>query len=173
MRITRFFCLSLWVATVGLSLAACGGDDDDPVQMPDTGSNNSSGNSSSSGQDNVSKKIAQALIGTWVNAEELAAWRVYMSQSNIEKSSSLMDHAYNFKGGTGTYLYNRKGNTFTTWTGGDDYSWSIASCEKVSGHYEGFLSMTGSMSGKFEFQMSGDMKHLYFENEWLDKAPTY
>lgn len=70
--------------------------------------------------------------------------------------------------GTGAYLTNRRNNGFTTWGKTESFSWIITECE-YSGYYEGTITMSGSMRGNFEFLMSGDLKQLYFDGEWLDK----
>lgn len=172
-RIKNVLLLALMFAGT-LSFTACGSSDndnegDDKVEIGD------GSDSSDTSDASLKKSIAKAIVGVWVDQAEHAEWKAYMSQNNKEYASKLMNYAYKFESnGTGANLSNRKDNSLVSWEHTESFTWTVKSCRKVEGRYEGTLSMTGGMSGELDFMMSGDLKQLFFVSgddiyEMLDK----
>lgn len=173
MKINKYIILLMFMFVGTLCFTACGDSNDDNDDITDVEVDDDGG-SSGLNNNNLKKKLANALVGTWVNSAEHASWRAYMSQHNTEIASSLMSDAYKFdSNGKGAFLYNRKNNSFTSWGMTESITWTILSCEMYRESYIGYLSLSGAVNDKIEFLMSGDLKQLCIYDEWLDKVTEY
>ncbi len=168
-KFVNYLYLIFFMSMFSLVTACSNNDDGDSDFVP-----SDDGNSSSSQNDYV-KKATSTLAGIWVDESEYAEWKVYMSQSNTEKASSLMYEGFQFAAdGSGGFLYHRLNNSFTTWGTKERFYWHVISCAKVSEHYEGRMSI-GGYAEDFEFVFSGDWKSLClagyppYDNMWLMK----